>query len=71
MKKSFKSLLSLVMCMIFALILAIPAFAASNNGYLDTTDAYTELNNFRASNDAWYWNSGNKTKTDVTGKLKP
>lgn len=70
MKKSFKNLLSLVLCLVFSFALAVPAFAGST-GYMDTTDAYTELNNFRASGDAWYWNSDNKAKTSVVGKLKP
>lgn len=71
MRKSFKNLLSLVLILIFALALTVPAFAAPANGYADTTDAYTELNNFRTSKNAWYWNSDNKTRTNVVGKLKP
>lgn len=71
MRKSFKNLLPLVLSLIFALALTVPAFAAPANGYADTTDAYTELNNFRTSKNAWYWNSDNKTRTNVVGKLKP
>lgn len=64
-----KKLLSIVLSLVFALALAVPAFAGST-GYMDTTDAYTELNNFRASSQAWYWNSDNRTKTNAVGKLK-
>ena len=70
MKKPAKRLLSVVLSLLFAVALAIPALAATRSGYLDTTDAYTELNNFRASNNAWYWNADNRTKTNVVGKLK-
>lgn len=65
-----KKLLSVVLSLAFAFALAVPVFAG-NTGYMDTTDAYTELNNFRASSQAWYWNSDNRTKTNAVGKLKP
>jgi len=55
----------------FILVLAVPTFAAPQNGYLNTTDAYTELNQFRTGPNAWYWNSDNRTKTNAVGKLQP
>lgn len=61
---------TVVLSLLFAVALAVPAFAAPENGYVDTMDAYIELNNFRASNNAWYWNSDNKTKTNVIGQLQ-
>lgn len=71
MSKFGKKFISAALSLMFILVLAVPTFAASQVGYLDTTDAYTELNNFRASNQAWYWNSDNKTKTNTAGKLQP
>lgn len=70
MSKFGKKFISAALSLMFILALTVPTFAASQNGYLDTTDAYTELNNFRASNQAWYWNSDNKTKTNAVGKLQ-
>lgn len=70
MTKPANKFLSVVLSLLFAAALAVPAFAAPENGYVDTMDAYIELNNFRASNNAWYWNSDNKTKTNVIGQLQ-
>lgn len=66
-----KKLGSLFCAIFFTICLAIPAMAAPQNGYLDPTDAYTELNQFRTGPDAWYWNSNNSAKVNQVGKLKP
>ncbi|MCQ2249184.1 MAG: CAP domain-containing protein [Treponema sp.] len=31
---------------------------------------FNEVNAFRSGNEAWYWNSDNSTKTDLSGKLE-
>lgn len=37
--------------------------ATGTAGYLDTSAAYTALNDFRTSPNVWFWNADNKTKT--------
>ncbi len=37
---------------------------------MEIADCFNQVNAFRTGNEAWYWNSDNSTKTDLSGKLK-
>lgn len=77
MHKLTYRLTAITFALIFTLCLAVSAFAANypttqyKNTYLDTSSAYTELNNFRTGNEAWYRNPDNLTRTSLVGKLQP
>ena len=79
MKKLIRRCLALALSAVFVLTCAAPVSAAGTdiNVQLDVTysqtdarDMLTLINDFRASDDAWYWNQDNSAKTDVSGKLK-
>ena len=79
MKKLIRRCLALALSAVFVLTCAAPVSAAGTdiNVQLDVTysqtdarDMLTMINDFRASDDAWYWNQDNSTKTDVSGKLQ-
>lgn len=76
-------ILSAAMGILFAVLLTVPAIAAAKstttsmpsaayvrNGYVDCTDAYTYLNQFRTGKDTWYWNQDRTAKIWVRN-LKP
>ena len=46
-------------------VIAKPAqnVVKNNDGFVDASAAYRELNNFRTTKNVWQWNSNNKTKT--------
>ena len=79
MKKLIRRCLALALSAVFVLTCAAPVSAAGTdiNVQLDVTysqtdarDMLTMINDFRASDDAWYWNQDNSAKTDVSGKLQ-
>ena len=79
MKKLIRRCLALALSAVFVLTCAAPVSAAGTdiNVQLDVTysqtdarDMLTLINDFRASDDAWYWNQDNSAKTDVSGKLQ-
>ena len=79
MKKLIRRCLALALSAVFVLTCAAPVSAAGTdiNVQLDVTysqtdarDMLTLINDFRASDDAWYWNQDNSAKTDVSGQLK-
>ena len=80
-KRWISLLLSVVMLLSVGTALSGTAFGADSDtvtvnvvGKYDQTGARKMLdmiNQFRAGNDAWYWNEDNKTKTNLKGKLQP
>lgn len=72
MKKTVSLLLSLVMMISVFSMTQLNAFASqSTTVKFEQSEARTVLNminSFRASNDAWYWNSDNVTKTYVSSE---
>ncbi|HIQ61182.1 MAG TPA: hypothetical protein IAD31_06260, partial [Candidatus Enterenecus faecium] len=79
MKKLIRRCLALALSAVFVLTCAAPVSAAGTdiNVQLDVTysqtdarDMLTLINDFRASDQAWYWNKDNSTKTDVSGQLQ-
>lgn len=71
---------------IVILSLAVSAFISCGYGTIENDDGvgnnippnmdpevvacFYQVNAFRTGNEAWYWNSDNSTKTNLTGKLK-
>ena len=72
MKKVISMLLSLVMIISVFSLTQLNAFASqSTTVKFEQSEARTVLNminSFRASSDAWYWNSDNATKTYVNSE---
>ena len=68
--KFSKRLFSILFSLVFVLALSVPAFAKTSGQYLDTTAAYSEMNQFRTSNQAWYYNPDGSVNNQV-GKLQP
>ena len=80
MQKLVRRCLALFLAALFAVTCSIPVFAANTNTavQLDVTYQQTDargmlqlVNDFRASDQAWYWNEDDQTKTDLSGKLQP
>ena len=79
MKKLIRRCLALAMSAVFVLTCTAPVFAAGTdiNVQLDVTYSQTDaremltlVNDFRASDQAWYWDEDDTTKTDLTGQLE-
>ena len=79
MKKLIRRCLALALSAVFVLTCAAPVSAAGTDidiqldvtySQTDARDMLTLINDFRASDQAWYWNQDNSTKTDVSGQLQ-
>ena len=79
MKKLIRRCLALALSAVFVLTCAAPVSAAGTDidiqldvtySQTDARDMLTLINDFRASDQAWYWNKDNSTKTDVSGQLQ-
>ena len=79
MQKLVRRCLALFLTAVFVLTCSIPGFAASTNTTVqlgvtyqqtDAREMLTMVNDFRASDQAWYWNEDDTTKTDLSGQLQ-
>lgn len=80
MQKLVRRCLALFLAALFVVTCSIPVFAANTNTAVQLGVTYQQtdargmlqlVNDFRASDQAWYWNEDDQTKTDLSGKLQP